>query len=116
MNAAEQGGVFLIMMLAGAGSFAACGAAAMLLRTLHAGPVLCGLADLTYGVVFAAGIVAVSLALRVQAVRWYVFAGAAAGAALTYGVCAVLHAAVGRLRAFWRAGVAKRKINNKKCF
>lgn len=77
----EQARVFLAMMLCGAVLGAAYDAGMLLRRAAHAGRILTGALDLSFGALCAAGMTATALAMRVNPFRWYEFAGVAAGMA-----------------------------------
>ena len=76
---AEQAHVFLMMALCGAGLGAAYDTLGPMRR------LSCVLADLLFGVIFAAGVILTALHLRAQVFRWYTLLGAAAGMSVYMG-------------------------------
>ena len=82
MSAAEQARVFLAMALCGALCAAAYDALRCLAKAAGGGAVLCGAADLLFGILCAAGMTATALAMRTDPFRWFEFAGVALGCAL----------------------------------
>ena len=82
MSAAEQGRVFLAMALCGALCVAAYDAARALLGAIGGGKVLCALADLSFGVLCAAGMTMTALALETDPFRAFEFGGLSLGIAL----------------------------------
>ena len=109
VSAAEQARVFAIMLLLGAGLGVLRCAASLLLRGARAGSVMEEIADLAFGVICAAGITAAALALRIQAVRLYVFAGVLGGMAAAIGIWAAIGCCCRRIFSFWRRRRAKKR-------
>lgn len=113
MTVAEQGRVFLAMLLIGAGLGGVLQAILLLCCLTRAGAVLRSAAELLFGVVCAGAIAAGALVMRTEAFRWYVFAGTLAGM-LLYGatIGAAVHLLLGRMCRFVKKGeiwVQKRK-------
>ena len=82
MTPQEQLRVFLAMMICGAALGAAYDALWLLRITLFRGKAALAAADLLFGLLCAAGVIAAALCLEVDAFRLYALSGAAAGMAL----------------------------------
>jgi len=111
MQAMEQARVFSGMLLTGALLGAAYDALMLLRLWLGAGRVLTGALDLGYGMLCAAGICLSALAMRVEAFRWYVFAGTLCGMGIYFGSVGSLIRLACRKRRAWRQ--KRRKIGEK---